>query len=129
MSKKSNRIMLGVLSVIIAVLVISTAYLVSVVQMGQFARLASNDSVSIPSFGKAVRYIQVKYAGYLTLFYNASASVYLTVSYSYAGHNFTSTYLGSSNDVRLAVLPARLTLTFYTAFGSANVRYTAILEY
>ncbi|MBX8636540.1 MAG: hypothetical protein KIS30_08815 [Thermoplasmata archaeon] len=129
MSKRSNRALLGILSLIIVVLVISTAYLVSVVQMGQFAKLATNDRVNISSFGKAVRLLQVRYSGYLTLIYNASSSIYLTVSYSYAGHNFTATYFGSSNDIRLAVLPAELTLTFYTAFGSANVRYNAILEY
>ncbi len=129
MSKRGSRALIGILSVTIAVLVISTAYLVSVVQMGQFARLASNDSLSVRSFGKTVRYLQVKYPGYLALTYNATAAIDLTITYSYAGHNFTSTYLGSSNSVRLAVLPARLTLTFYAAFSPASVKYTAILEY
>ncbi len=129
MSKRSNRALLAILSLIIVALVVSTAFLVSVVQMGQFTRLASNEKVTVPSFGKVVRYLQVKYAGYLTLTYNASAPVDLTISYSYAGHNFTSTFLGSGSEIRLSVLPSDLRVTFYAAFESSTIIYSAMLEY
>jgi ABC-type antimicrobial peptide transport system permease subunit len=129
MSKRSNRVLLAILSLIIVALVISTALLVSVVQMGQFTKLASNEKVTVASFGKAVRYLQVKYAGYLTLTYNASAPVDLTIAYSYAGHNFTSTYLGTGSEIHLSVLPSDLKVTFYAAFESSTIIYSAMLEY
>ncbi len=129
MNVKGWKVVTASLSAAVAVLVIVVVYLASITNMGLISTLANNQQVTVNPLANTAKQFQIRYAGYLTITYNSTAVIAVTVSYSFAQQNFTSTHLGTNGRITLAVLPSTLTLTFTSALQSASVHYTVYEQY
>lgn len=129
MQARGWKILTAALSGIVVLLIVVAVYLASVVNMGQIATLAGNEHLTAGPLSSAVRHLDIRYSGYLTIIFNATAAIAVTVSYTFAQHNFSSTYLGHSGKINLAVLPSVLTITFTAVLQNTAVTYSVYEQF
>lgn len=129
MKSREWKIITASLSTAVAVLVIVTIFLTSILNMGQISTLVNNSSLSLTPPSSVTKVVHVRYSGYMTVVYNSTAIIALTVKYTFAGHNFSDTYIGSSGRVNVAVLPSAVSLIFSSALLKADVHYSVYEQY
>lgn len=117
------------LSAAVVVLFILTVYLASIVSMGQIATLSQEQHLTISALSSVTRHVNVRYPGYLTVTFNSTAVILVSVRYVFAGHNFTSSSIGQNGRIDLAVLPSALAVTFTATLATAVIQYSVYEQY
>ena len=129
MSIKGWKILASVLTAAVVILVVAAVYLATVANMGLISTMADNQAVTVGPLSSSSVHFGIRFSGYLTIAYNSTAAIAITVYYTYAQQNFTSTHLGTSGRIALPVLPSTVTITFTSALQKATIHYTVSEQY
>ncbi len=129
MSIKGWKFLASVLIAAVVILVVAAVYLATVANMGLISTMADNQAVTVGPLSSSAVHFGIRFSGYLTITYNSTAAIAITVYYTFAQQNFTSTHLGTSGRIALPVLPSTVTITFTSALQKATIRYTVSEQY
>lgn len=129
MKERNWKVITASISVLVVLLLIASLYLFSIVTMGQTATLASNKHLTVGPLTSSTESVKVRYSGYLTISYSSSSEIAITVKYSFAGHNFSSTYLGINGRINMPVLPSTVAIVFTATLSTADIHYSVSEQY
>ena len=129
MKVRNWKTITAAISVLAVLLLVASLYLFSIVNMGQSATLASNRHITVGALASDTEYAKVRYSGYLVISYSSSSEIAITVKFSFAGHNFSSTFLGINGRIDMPVLPSTVTIIFTATLSTADIHYSVSEQY